>query len=488
MSSRSVTTLIYPVRGRVLGKYFGQLCFSLAAMVAAPLAVAVATGELGLAWRYATLAILYLAGALSLGRLRAPAGIQTNEALVITALVFIIGALGVAWTFTACGLAPLDALFEAISAITTTGLSTVTALPTQTPTFLFTRAWVQWYGGLVIVVLAVAILLEPGIVARRFAAGDVDTEDLVGSTRQRAERVLVVYLTLTVVGFVLLWGSGVAPFSALLHVLAAVSTGGFSPYENSIAGFASWWSQAAVTLVSLAGAVSFSLYYRLWWRRWRVALDRDVLALIAAGLAVSVLLAAFMKASGHYGLRQVLANAPLLAFSAQTTTGFSTLPVADLDPASKLVLVVSMLVGGDNGSTAGGIKIVRLLMLLSLLRFVIHRSSLPRHAVAQMDIGERRLEHSDMHMAIAIILLFVGVVLISWLAFLALGYPALDSLFETASALATTGLSTGVTSASLHPLLKGVLCFDMLAGRVEIVALLILLYPRTWFGERGAST
>jgi trk system potassium uptake protein TrkH len=180
----------------------------------------------------------------------------------------------------------------------------------------------------------------------------------------------------------------------------------------------------------------------------------------------------------------VLDNAPLIAISAQTGAGFTSLDIASLDPASKLVLIVSMLVGGGVGSTAGGIKILRLIILLRLLQLLVQRACLPANAVVQPRLGGHRLEGREIEHGLLIILLFLLIILLSWLPFLALGYAPLDALFDVVSAVATVGLSSGVVGPELPGLLKGVLCLDMLLGRLEGVALLLVLYPRVWIGRR----
>ncbi len=203
--------------------------------------------------------------------------------------------------------------------------------------------------------------------------------------------------------------------------------------------------------------------------------------LLAATALTTALL--YLWAPGHgNGL-----DALLLATSAQSTTGFSTTPVAALDDASKLTLIGSMLAGGSVGSTAGGFKLLRLLLLLRVLQLILARAAAPPHAVFEVWLGGRRVDDEDLWRALLFILMFVLLVFLSWLAFVAHGYPALDALFEVVSATATAGLSTGITRPDLEPLLKLVLCFDMLAGRLEIFALLMVLYPGTWFGKRSEA-
>jgi len=185
---------------------------------------------------------------------------------------------------------------------------------------------------------------------------------------------------------------------------------------------------------------------------------------------------------------QVFHHAPLLAFSAQTTAGFSSIPCSQLDAGSKLVLIFSMLVGGGLGSTAGGFKLLRLLMAASVFRLILLRTCLPKHAVIEPRLAGRRLQEEEIRAALLLILLFVAVVALSWLPFVAMGYNPLDSLFEVVSATGTVGLSAGLTSATLPAPLKGILCVDMLMGRLEIIAWLVMLYPGTWFGRRMEET
>jgi trk system potassium uptake protein TrkH len=427
-----------------------------------------------------------LATGVPLSRLAAPRRVQTHEALVLVAVAFTTGALLMSWPLASAGLGSVDALFEAVSGITTTGLSTLSSVEELPASFLFARAWMQWYGGLGIVVLALALVLGPGVAARRLAAGD--SEDLVAGTHARARRLLGVYGSLTALAFAALWLLGAPGFDALLHALTAVSTGGFSSHDTGSSALGSGAVRAGLAAASLLGAVSFSLQYRAWTRGpgWLLR-DREIQALLIACLLSGLLLGGCMVLAGGRAWSDVAAHAPFLAVSAQTTTGFATLEVRDLDPASKLVLIASMTIGGDMGSTAGGIKIFRLLVALRLVHMLLARSVLPSHAVLGAQIGSHPLQAREIQETLAVLLLFPTVAAASWVPFLALGFDPLDSLFEIVSALGTVGLSAGVTGPDLAPGLKLLLCLDMLMGRLEIVAFLVLFYPRTWFGRRAEA-
>ena len=480
--------LSYAVRLPVLGKYLGQLAVVMCALVALPLLVSLYYAEYFLTVRYAVILACLLAVGVPASRVRVPDKIQTNEGLVITGLAFIISPLILSYPFTAAGLPYADALFEAVSGVTTTGLSTLATVADKPHTFLFSRAWMQWYGGLGIVVLSVALLMGHEAATRRLMDPEQGGESLAVATRIHARRVLTVYAVLTVIGIALVWWLVGDGFAAVTHVLAAVSTGGFSSFDDSVAGFAHWPARFAVMALGLCGAVSLPMYYRVYHQGWRQSLaDVELRGLLAVLAVIGALLTLFMvqaRGAEWESVRQ----AWFLALSAQTTTGFATLPVADLDAASKVVVILSMAIGGSVGSTAGGIKILRLLILLRLFQLTVRRIAVPSHAVVEAKLGGRRLEDDDLLRALVLMALFIAVILLSWLPFVAAGYDPLNALFEVVSATATVGLSTGITATDLPTYLKAVLCADMLAGRLEIVALLIVLYPGSWFGKRTEST
>jgi trk system potassium uptake protein TrkH len=205
-------------------------------------------------------------------------------------------------------------------------------------------------------------------------------------------------------------------------------------------------------------------------------------------VVVTLLLVASMRVRGGLSWAQALHQAPLLAVSAQSTAGFSSMSCSQLDPDSKLAVIFSMIVGGGVGSTAGGFKLLRLLIAVSVFRLIIVRTCLPRHAVIEPRLAGRRLHGDEIQAALLLIFLYGVVVAVSWLQFVATGYDPLDSLFEVVSATGTVGLSVGITSADLPAQLKGVLCADMLMGRLEIIAWLVMLFPGTWFGKRMEIT
>lgn len=479
--------LFFAVRPPVIARFCGQFLLVTAALNLVTLIVALLFSEFDIALSYAVMiAVLSVCGAL-LARISTTDEMQLNEALVLIALIFLMVPLVAALPLIIHGTAPADAVFETISAATTTGLSTLGPIENRPETFRFARAWMQWYGGLGIVVFSLALIVRPGMSALRLASLD-SPDDLVGGTRAHARRVLYIYAALTGSGLLLWVLLGGAPYQGLLYIFSAVSTGGFSPGSGSFADLPGLSLPWVVTIASLAGAVPLALYHQAWRKGAREFFaNREFIALIFTGLLLTTLLGATLWQQGM-SFTEVFHHAPLMSLSAQTTAGFSSMAPADMSPAGKAVMILTMLIGGGIGSTAGGVKMLRVLLLFGLIYHSLKRICVPPDTVLSQRLGKRRVAASDVQDALMIIMLFLGVVGLSWLCFLAYGFDPTNALFEVVSATGTVGLSSGVTAASLPVFLKLVLCADMLLGRLEFVAWLVFFYHRTWFGRKRGWT
>lgn len=486
--SRAVRSLHFAVRFKPVAKYLGQLLIGVAIFTIVPLLVTVFSGEYEVAARYALLILILSGCGIPFARLKCAKGLQTNEGLTITSLIFVLSALGMTLPLTAYDIPFIDALFESVSAVTTTGLTTLTSMETRPASFLFARAWVQWVGGLGIVVLAVAMMMESGPAAKKLGFSEREVADIAGGTRAHAKRAIVVYALLTALGLTALLLTGVGWFDAVIHGFTAVATGGFSAYDSSLAGLPSALSRAAVIVICLLGAVSFSIYYRGYHEGVTVALKAvELRALIVACLATTGLVM-LLESAAAGGAAASMGDAMLISVSAQTTAGFSDVPVSRLSDGTKLVLIASMFTGGDVGSTAGGIKIFRLLLLLRLFQLLFIRASTPRGSQFDVRVGGDLIGQRELEVALGVVFAYAGTVFVSWLPFLIYGYDPVDALFEVVSAVSTTGLSSGISDSALESALKLVLCFDMWIGRVEVIAFMIVLYPPTWIGKRRRAT
>lgn len=458
-----------------------MLGMPLGVLLAVPVLPAAWSGDSDLAIRLALICLLALVGSFAASRVSAPKDVRENEVLACAALIFLLLCLLMAVPLSTADLSPVDAVFESTSAMTTTGLSMVTQVEDVTTAFLFTRSWMQWLGGLVVLVLALAFVLEPGAAARKLGTLASDVGNIQESTFVRGRRILLAYALLTAFGFLCVWVLEGDAFSALIHTLSAISTGGFSTHPDSLAGLREPAARWAVTTLSFAGAVPMLLYFGVFMKGVAsFGAASEAKALVVFSLLAALALSAALMASTPTTWSAALVDGVLLGVSAQTTTGYSNLEVASLSPLSKTVLVAAMLVGGSSGSTAGGLKVFRILIALLLVRLVLLKLSAAPHARPILRFAGSRVPLALAQRALAVILIYLLICYATWLAFLGAGYPPLDSLFDVVSALSTVGLSTGIADPDLPILLKLALCAVMLLGRLEILAFLVLFDPRNW--------
>ncbi|SEM79201.1 TrkH family potassium uptake protein [Nitrosomonas marina] len=476
----NTTLLQKSVRFPVIGKYLGQLLVILAALSIVPLAFSLLFMEYDFTVRFMIVEAILLATGLPLMRINASANIQTNEGLVVTGFIFILSPLVMTIPMMGNGMNFINALFESVSAFTTTGLSVATELQQQPLTFLFARAYMQWIGGLGIVVLTIALLLKPGAYLRKLIELD-EKDDIVSSTRTYARRIMAVYILLTVIGTCIIWIATGDLFNAVTHAFTAVSTGGFSNYDNSLAGLQSSIAMVSVISGCFLGALPLLLYFRLHQTGLSALFhDTQVRAMVFFVACITILLTLIFLYEIRIPFSDALFHALLITISAQTTAGFTSIEITHIGLHGMLVIMVAMVIGGALGSTAGGVKLFRILIFWRALQHMLRKTAAIPHAVIKPSLGSKNLETDEINKALLVILLFIITVFFAWLVFLYSGHQPLAALFEVVSATATVGLSSGITDSELSSYLKLVLCACMLLGRLEFIALLILVYPSTW--------
>jgi trk system potassium uptake protein TrkH len=477
----STATLSFAVRPRVLARLTGRVALLLTGINAPLVLVSLIDQEWAGAGAHAAVLAVLVGLWVVLSRGKAAAVPQTNEAMVLSALAFGLGSAALALPWWAEGVPFIDALFEGVSAVTTTGLSTLDSVENKPWSFLFARAWGQWSGGLMIVLLALFLTLERGAVAGRWLSYQLTAEEVMLGSRAWMRTMAMVYSGITVVTIVAFLAVGLDPWNALLHGLTTVCGGGFAADDASIGGIGGRGVQAVAMIGGVFGAVSFLIWPQLRKGRWREVLGAPELRAFATlCIAGSIVLFGTMTLLSGLPWRETLWDAFLMSLSCQTTTGFSTLDLGPLDPVSKVVMTVQMLLGGDTASAAGGIKMFRLIAMLRLAQGAIARTALAPHAVIPTRAGEADLIRGTA----TVVTLFALMLLLSWSTFLGAGIDPVDALYDCASALSICGASVGVASHGLAWPLKLVLTVVMLVGRLEIVAVLVLFYPRTWIGRR----
>jgi len=415
--------------------------------------------------------VSFLAGTLSFRR--SYPVVNNAESLVIVALSYVLYSLLGALPFLTVS-SYMNGFFEAMSGFTTTGLTMFD--PEGLPrSLVFFRSYSQWIGGAGIVILSSAILRIPVRAASRIVSTEAVEVGLIGSMKSVATLIIRAYVVLTAIGLAALAISGMDWFDSLVHALSAISTGGFSSRAGSIGAYGSPLIRSAVILVMILGSVNFTLYHRFrdGERRRMLLTDPQVRWLL--GTIVLFAFLNLLSGSGSGILTSLFHSATSL-----TTTGFDVDPVSGWPEATKLLSSIQMIIGGGDASTAGGIKLFRLIVIVHIAGWFIRRALLPRSTKTAVRYGDSVINNTEMKEIFAFFSLYLLIVAASTIIFAVSGHTASDSFFESASSLGTVGLSSGITGAGMPPHLKVLLIFNMWAGRIEILPVLVMFNPFIW--------
>ena len=478
-------TLVSPIEPGRIGKYLGYFLMALGIILLPPAAFAGLIHENRAAVIFTIVAGIILCAGFILYKLLPKTELRLKEVIVLTAIFFplssVISAVPV---HLITGVPYSDALFECISGITTTGLS---VMPTVSdPIFLFFRSWLQWIGGIGIIIVVLLIFLKPGTSTFLIYETQNSTDTVKPGVFSAAMMLVRIYIAITLFAFGLFWAGGMIPFDALCHALCTVSTGGFSTKTGSIADFSGFAIPVVMCVVMVMGGTNFSIFPELFQNPKKFFADVQLryFALIAIiGMALMV-----FTISHTVTIIDAIPIAVFQVISALTTTGYSTINIGGLPETSRAVLLVLMGIGGSLGSTSGGLKIFRLILIVQLIRVIFMRIFLPREVVIPLKVGERVMEQDEVYQHVSYVFLYWIVLAFSCFIFLLYGYGLSNSLFEVTSAVGTVGLSTGLTSPTLPLVLKGVLSVDMLLGRLEVIPFLILLNPITWWKRQTVKS
>ena len=414
--------------------------------------------------------------------------IYAKEGFCITALAWLFMSAVGALPFFLSGEIPnyIDAFFETVSGFTTTGASILTDVETMSKGLLFWRSFTHWIGGMGILVFVMAIL--PGVadrsihIMRAEMPGPV-VGKIVPKAKDTASVLYKIYIVMTVVLVILLCVGGMSFFESLIHAFGTAGTGGFGIKADSIAGY-SPYLQWVITVFMLLFGVNFNLYYLLLIRRFRTALQSTELWVYISIVLASVGLITANTLDLYAGFADALRHSAFQVSSIITTTGYATTDF-DLWPGfSKGILLTLMFVGACAGSTGGGIKVSRVVLLVKSvfrqLRQLVHPRSVNAVKFEGRTVEDATLNGVGTYLA-AYVFCF-GIILI----LLFLESKNFVTHFSAAAACFNNiGPGMGMVGptanyAGYSAFSKIVLSFAMLLGRLEIYPLLIALYPGTW--------
>ena len=425
---------------------------------------------------------------------RTPRYISNRDVYLSVTLAWIVAALlgGVPFLIEGTFDSPLDSTFEAMSGFTTTGSTLLSDIEAESPSILFWRSMTQWLGGIGIVVLFVAVAPVVGAGAARLLGAEVSgltQTRLTPRIADTAKALLAIYLAISLAETLALLAAGMPPYDAVVHTFTTVATGGFSPKTASIGFYDSIAIEAVVVFFMVASGVSFSLYYLLYTRRrLDVVLDRELVAYLAIILGAVLFVWGVLISEGVYAAsswERALREAAFTVVSVATTTGFVTADFDKWDTAAKLVLVLLMFVGGCAGSTAGGIKVIRIIVVFRTVLQEVFRMVHPR-AVTPLVVGGRVVPEG---VRLAVLGLFAAWIAVFGAASLLVALQDELTLTTSVTAVAATlnviGPGLGQVGATesfeiVDPFGRVVLTACMLLGRLELFTALALLSPAFW--------
>ncbi len=396
---------------------------------------------------------------------------------------------------------PLSAFFESMSGWTGTGLTMVDNEGLLPYTLQFWRSLIQWIGGVGVIVLTLSILARPGtgsFVLYKGEARDQKTHPSIVST---VRTIWWIFLLYTIIGVILLSiigvfekpGMGMDIWMSINHAMTGLATGGFSVTDDSITGFGTM-SQIAIVVLMVLGSIAFAAHYNLLKGRIKKFLsDAQLKAMIILIIIGVVALTIINLGLVNDDISGSLKVSGFQFISALTCTGFTSVEnISAWAESAKLILAFAMIIGGAAGSTAGGIKLFRAILLYKGVGWRIKRAiSTPRRVFVHK-LGEKSLSKDDAMDLINeaaiisfmwVILLSVGIIITSNISSTMVPEKTLgDAIFEVCSAQGNVGLTTGITSISMSPITKTMLIFNMWIGRLEIIPIIVLI--KSVFGIR----
>ena len=418
----------------------------------------------------------------------APKRLSHKDGFLIVALAWVVLSLLGAipfWTTGVCA-SIVDGLFESTSGLTTTGATILTGLDHLPPSILFWRSMQEWLGGMGIIVLAVAVMPLLGVggmqLFRAETPGPVK-DKLTARVTETAKALWYIYLVMTALAGLGLWLAGMSPFDAINHAMTTVAIGGFSTHDASMGYYDSVVIRGLTVVFMLLAGVNFTLHFSAMRRGFSLnsyRYDDEFRTYMKWIGLLMLLIGAVTLLTGKGSWDEVVFN----TVSVATTTGFAVSDYALWPPGATMLLLAAMFVGACAGSTGGGMKVVRVLLLFRQGMREIRRLIHP-HGVIHVKINEQSIDGAVVQALWGFFVLYMVCYAIVTILLAFTGVDMLTSLAATAACITNTGPGFGSvgpasTYASIPDAGKGVLMFAMILGRLEIFTFFVLLVPEFW--------
>jgi len=381
-----------------------------------------------------------------------------------------------------------DCVFESISGFSTTGASVLTNIESVPKGILMWRSLTHWLGGMGIIVLSLAILPFLGLGGMQLYKAEAPgptPDKLTPRIRDTASALWRIYLAFTIAMIILLICGGMDIFDSICHTFGTLATGGFSTKNLSIAHYNSAYIDAVITIFMLLAGINFSLHYQMLSGKSRFALKDPELRFFLSIVAIFIMITTFVLYLTTYpSLSQAFRYAAFQVSSIITTTGYATADFEIWPVLPQAILLFCMFLGASAGSTGGGMKCMRIMLLLKHAYLELFRMIHPR-AITQLKFGKRLVTEDIIKGIWGFFIIYLGLFILSSFVLTALGIDLITSFSAVAACIGNIGPglgSVGPTNNYAHlPLVaKWVLSFCMLLGRLEIYTVIILFVPEFW--------
>lgn len=467
--------------------YTGFMCIFLGLLMLLPIVVALIYGESKyiLPFLYSSF-ISIIMGVLLFKGFKKQVDLSLRGAMVFSTSIWLVACALSALPFYFSGdLSYLDGYFEAMSGYTTTGFSMYINLDTTAFTMDFWRGFMQWLGGVGIIVLALTILSSPAVNIMRLYSAEGRDERILPSIRHTARTILNIYVLYTVIGIILFIAAGMPIFDSVFYTFSALSTGGFAMQNASLGFYHSIWIELVAIIIMIIGATNFALHYTVLKGNWREYF-KDIETRVSWPLIIigTIIVAVYLYNSPYYA-HNFLLSLRLSVFqvvSAITTTGLQTSSGQEITNQyaglAIFVLTLLMVIGAGSCSTGGGIKWIRIGIMVKSVWWEIRSFLLPQSAVISRKIHhmkEVKVDDNLLKLTGLFVFVYLMVFIISNIIVMFYYHNVSQVLFEVASALSNVGLTSSLITTTSPVIVKLTFIADMWIGRLEIWPVLLLL-------------
>jgi trk system potassium uptake protein TrkH len=417
--------------------------------------------------------------------------LRTRDGFLVTVLFWLV--LGVFGSIPLMishspHLTVVDAVFESMSALTTTGATVMTGIDELPKSILFYRQQLQWLGGMGIIVLAVAILPMLGIggmqLYRAETPGPVKDSKLTPRITETAKALWYIYLSLTVACALGFWLAGMTPFDAIAHSFSTVAIGGFSTHDASIGYFDSPAIEMIAIFFMIVSSVNFGLHFFAWRQRsllhyWQ---DPEFKFFIAILSTITLITMLSLISTSTYPAFEALRKSIFMVVSIATTTGYATADFAHWPSMLPFMLFIAAFAGGCAASTGGGMKVIRVLLILKQGYREIQRLVHP-NAVIPVKVGNKPISDKVLEAVWGFFSVYLLVFVVMLIALLGTGLDQVTAWSAVGATLNNLGPGLGEVAShygDINDTAKWILCLAMLMGRLEVFTLLVLFTPAFW--------